>query len=50
MNSKRNLFEYVARIHKIVTRELKVLSEERFSRAFKVLYIRSKSYVDVGEN
>jgi len=50
MKLKGNCFEDVASIQKAVTSELKAVSEESFSRAFELLYERSKRCVDVGGN
>jgi len=50
MKLKGNCFEDVASIQKAVTSKLKAVSEESFSRAFELLYERSKRCVDVGGN
>jgi hypothetical protein len=43
-------FEAVTSIQRTVTRELKALREEAFSRAFNPFYEQSKRYVGAGED
>lgn len=50
MNVKWNRVEDVGSVQKAVTSELKTVSEESFSRSYKLLYERSKYRVDVEEN